>query len=161
MEHPTATKTKSSEGFIDGDLVEQFLDLPQAKMEEICRGIKVRIDTVIQQYAKCNYLHCPSLPWLIVFLIWTWYRNVHCLLNRKGICSCLGIMQNDLMLYMYVVQPVYKLRCRTNASWYITYMKSAIDNCVMYPQHMDAQGTEVDVSLEDVVKLVEDLSRIH
>jgi hypothetical protein len=67
MEHPTATKTKSSEGFIDGDLVEQFLDLPQAKMEEICRGIK----------------------------------------------------------------------------------------------HMDQQGTEVNVSVDDVVKLVEDLSRIH
>lgn len=43
MEHPTATKTKSSEGFIDGDLVEHFLDLPQDKMEEICKGIK-RID---------------------------------------------------------------------------------------------------------------------
>ena len=50
MEHPTATKTKSSEGFIDGDLVEQFLDLPQAKMEEICRGMKVHVRTIIQQY---------------------------------------------------------------------------------------------------------------
>lgn len=43
MEHPTATKTKSSEGFIDGDLVEHFLDLPQDKMEEICKGIKVHV----------------------------------------------------------------------------------------------------------------------
>ena len=41
MEHPTATKTKLSEGFIDGDLVERFLDLPEAKMQEICKGIKV------------------------------------------------------------------------------------------------------------------------
>lgn len=41
MEHTAATKTKSAEGFIDGDLVEHFLDLPQEKMEQICKGIKV------------------------------------------------------------------------------------------------------------------------
>ena len=28
-------------GFIDGDLVEKFLDLPRPQMEEIVRGIKV------------------------------------------------------------------------------------------------------------------------
>lgn len=37
----TEHMTKMSEGFIDGDLVERFLDLPQAQMEDICRGIKV------------------------------------------------------------------------------------------------------------------------
>lgn len=47
MEHPTATKTKSSEGFIDGDLVEHFLDLPQDKMEEICKGIKVDLHEIL------------------------------------------------------------------------------------------------------------------
>ena len=31
------------EGFIDGDLVEQFLDLPQPEMAEICKGLKVSI----------------------------------------------------------------------------------------------------------------------
>ena len=41
MEHTAATKTKSAEGFIDGDLVEHFLDLPQKKMEQIIKGIKV------------------------------------------------------------------------------------------------------------------------
>ena len=41
MEHTAATKTKSAEGFIDGDLVEHFLDLPQEKMEQIIKGIKV------------------------------------------------------------------------------------------------------------------------
>lgn len=35
-------KTKMTEGFIDGDLVERFLDLPPSEIEEICKGIKVR-----------------------------------------------------------------------------------------------------------------------
>ena len=29
------------EGFIDGDLVERFLDLPESQTIEICKGIKV------------------------------------------------------------------------------------------------------------------------
>ena len=29
------------EGFIDGDLVERFLDLPQTQMDDVCKGIKV------------------------------------------------------------------------------------------------------------------------
>ena len=46
-EHPTATKTKSAEGFIDGDLIERFLDLPQKKMDEICRGLKVCVGVCV------------------------------------------------------------------------------------------------------------------
>ena len=30
-------------GFIDGDLVEKFLDLPRPQMEDIVRGIKVHV----------------------------------------------------------------------------------------------------------------------
>ena len=30
-----------TEGFIDGDLVERFLDFSQTQMEEVCRGLKV------------------------------------------------------------------------------------------------------------------------
>ena len=41
VEHAAASKTKSAEGFIDGDLIEQFLDLPHQKMEDVCNGIKV------------------------------------------------------------------------------------------------------------------------
>ena len=33
--------TKIAEGFIDGDLVEQFLDLAPSDMADICKGIKV------------------------------------------------------------------------------------------------------------------------
>ena len=32
-----------TEGFVDGDLVERFLDLSQAQMEEVCKGLKVRL----------------------------------------------------------------------------------------------------------------------
>ena len=37
----TEHKTKAFAGFIDGDLVEKFLDLPRSQMEEITKGIKV------------------------------------------------------------------------------------------------------------------------
>jgi len=36
-------KTLIAEGFIDGDLVEQFLELPEAQVTEICKGLKVRM----------------------------------------------------------------------------------------------------------------------
>ena len=32
-----------TEGFVDGDLVERFLDLSQTQMEEVCKGLKVRL----------------------------------------------------------------------------------------------------------------------
>lgn len=61
MEHPTATKTKSSEGFIDGDLVEHFLDLPQDKMEEICKGIKVELH--VQSTRNTPTSEAPKMKW--------------------------------------------------------------------------------------------------
>ncbi len=39
-------KTKVAEGFIDGDLVERFLDLSQAQMNDIVAGIKVNTKLV-------------------------------------------------------------------------------------------------------------------
>ena len=30
-----------TEGFVDGDLVERFLDLSQTQMDEVCKGLKV------------------------------------------------------------------------------------------------------------------------
>lgn len=38
----TDRKTEKCQGFIDGDLVENFLDLSREKMEEVCSGLKVR-----------------------------------------------------------------------------------------------------------------------
>lgn len=37
--------TKIAEGIIDGDLIEQFLELSQNDMAEICKGIKVVMRT--------------------------------------------------------------------------------------------------------------------
>jgi DNA damage-binding protein 1 len=39
----TDQKTELCEGFIDGDLVESFLDLSRDKMKEIAKGIQVNI----------------------------------------------------------------------------------------------------------------------
>ena len=67
MEHPTATKTKLSEGFIDGDLVERFLDLSEAKMQEICKGIKVcyvcqfACKKQCKIYILCIFLYCKNI----------------------------------------------------------------------------------------------------
>ena len=30
-----------TEGFVDGDLVERFLDLSQTQVDEVCKGLKV------------------------------------------------------------------------------------------------------------------------
>ncbi len=48
-------KTKVTEGFIDGDLVERFLDLPQAQMSDVVMGIKVNTMLVIiaSYYCTC------------------------------------------------------------------------------------------------------------
>ncbi|XP_044728814.1 DNA damage-binding protein 1 isoform X2 [Chrysoperla carnea] len=37
----TDIKTEPSEGFIDGDLIESFLDLSHDKMKEVCQGLQV------------------------------------------------------------------------------------------------------------------------
>ena len=47
-----------AEGFIDGDLLEQFLDLPELQMTEICKGLKVRQFQVLLSH---NYVMYSSL----------------------------------------------------------------------------------------------------
>ena len=42
----TEHKTMMTEGFVDGDLVERFLDLSQTQMEEVCKGLKVHIQAM-------------------------------------------------------------------------------------------------------------------
>lgn len=39
----TDIKTEASEGFIDGDLIESFLDLSQEKMKEVAEGLQVSV----------------------------------------------------------------------------------------------------------------------
>lgn len=38
----TDIKTEACEGFIDGDLIESFLDLSSDKMKEVAEGLQVR-----------------------------------------------------------------------------------------------------------------------
>lgn len=39
----TERKTEACEGFIDGDLIESFLDLNRDKMQETVKGLQVNI----------------------------------------------------------------------------------------------------------------------
>ena len=45
-------------GFIDGDLVEKFLDLPHPQMEEIARDVKVCVFT---------FMHVPKYDFFSIF----------------------------------------------------------------------------------------------
>ena len=38
----TERKTEQTTGFLDGDLIESFLDLSREKMVEVCQGLQVR-----------------------------------------------------------------------------------------------------------------------
>lgn len=40
----TERKTDRCEGFIDGDLIESFLDLSPDKMKEVAQGLMVSLD---------------------------------------------------------------------------------------------------------------------
>ena len=39
----TERKTEPSTGFIDGDLIESFLDLHRDKMQEVAQGLQVKV----------------------------------------------------------------------------------------------------------------------
>ncbi len=46
-----------TEGFIDGDLVEKFLDLPEAQMSEVVKGIKVCVVSLLMGLG-CGIINC-------------------------------------------------------------------------------------------------------
>ena len=56
-----------TEGFIDGDLVERFLDFSQTQMEEVCRGLKVHVycdfvgDNTVESRKYAPPVTAPSL----------------------------------------------------------------------------------------------------
>ena len=76
MEHAAVSKTKSSEGFIDGDLVEHFLDLPQEKMEQISKGIKVgMLHYTILYLPICIYIY-HAVICLCFGHVYNWYEYV-------------------------------------------------------------------------------------
>lgn len=45
----TSRKSDGAKGFIDGDLVETFLDLPRDKMVEVCKGLTIRDNGVSRE----------------------------------------------------------------------------------------------------------------
>ena len=59
----TDQKTEPVTGFIDGDLIESYLDLSRDKMQEVVPGLQVCsstiFDSVIMQHF--NPLHCGTL----------------------------------------------------------------------------------------------------
>eukprot|EP00794_Sanderia_malayensis_P018109 gene18109-19918_t len=70
--HPTwrsfsnERKTESSEGFIDGDVIESFLDLPRAQMEEVAMGLQIdeggmkrdcTVEDLIKQVEELTRIH--------------------------------------------------------------------------------------------------------
>lgn len=52
------TKVEPSEGFIDGDLIESFLDLNRDKMREAVSGLEVCIARILNQYYIKLNLFC-------------------------------------------------------------------------------------------------------
>lgn len=60
--YSTERKTDRCEGFIDGDLIESFLDLSPDKMKEVALGLMVRILTVSHWVLILYYSHqFPSM----------------------------------------------------------------------------------------------------
>lgn len=55
----TDMKTDNSEGFIDGDLIENFLDLSQDKMKEVADGLGV-------SSISSNFIIIPNLTWFLI-----------------------------------------------------------------------------------------------
>lgn len=51
----TDIKTENSEGFIDGDLIESFLDLSQDKMREVAESVGVSMLYLIYLLCYCKY----------------------------------------------------------------------------------------------------------
>jgi DNA damage-binding protein 1 len=50
-------RTAEATNFIDGDLVEAFLDLPRDKMEEVVTGLDVTVDELISRVEELARLH--------------------------------------------------------------------------------------------------------
>ncbi|KAL1501062.1 hypothetical protein ABEB36_006460 [Hypothenemus hampei] len=53
----TDIKTENSEGFIDGDLIESFLDLSPEKMKEVADGLGVTVEHLIKTVEDLTRIH--------------------------------------------------------------------------------------------------------
>ncbi|KAJ8941355.1 hypothetical protein NQ314_010418 [Rhamnusium bicolor] len=53
----TDIKTENSEGFIDGDLIESFLDLSQDKMKEVADGLGMTVEYLVKMIEDLTRIH--------------------------------------------------------------------------------------------------------
>nr|XP_023018140.1 DNA damage-binding protein 1 [Leptinotarsa decemlineata] len=53
----TDIKTENSEGFIDGDLIESFLDLSHDKMKEVADGLTMTVDDLVKMVEDLTRIH--------------------------------------------------------------------------------------------------------
>ncbi|CAG9859415.1 unnamed protein product [Phyllotreta striolata] len=53
----TEFKTENSEGFIDGDLIESFLDLSQDKMKEVADGVGITVENLVKLIEDLTRIH--------------------------------------------------------------------------------------------------------
>lgn len=53
----TDIKTEPCEGFIDGDLIESFLDLSQEKMREVSDGLNITVDNLVKMVEDLTRIH--------------------------------------------------------------------------------------------------------
>ena len=50
-------KTTDATNFVDGDLIETFLDLPREKMEEVVAGLEVSVEELTKMIEELTQLH--------------------------------------------------------------------------------------------------------
>ena len=50
-------RTAEAKGYLDGDLIESFLDLSRGKMEEISKGMDVQVEELCKRVEELTRLH--------------------------------------------------------------------------------------------------------
>lgn len=71
----TEVKTEACEGFIDGDLIESFLDLPRKEMVDVISGIQVRTILVVSKFKYIYICYTSLLKAFAKFYI-TYFFNI-------------------------------------------------------------------------------------
>lgn len=87
----TERKTEAVQGFIDGDLIESFLDLSRDKMSEVVQGLQV------------SATHLSACPGSVVTLVFSLFDGgggawEECLMG----CTCTKITPSKLNAFMLV-----------------------------------------------------------
>ena len=84
-------KTEPAAGFIDGDLIESYLDLSREKMQDVAQGLQVGAFYVIQKVFMCTcrvsltfiYMLISVFTIMCVFLNLCWLLRF-CVFLRKS-----------------------------------------------------------------------------